>query len=91
MHYTRITGPITVSKSTNIKTYAVDAAGNHASDTYSYVIETGGVGDGYLVDAYGATGISIYFNPGTWSAARFTTSMYCQQVPMPIPPGLVPT
>ncbi len=67
---TLYTGPITVSKSTNIKVYAVDASGNHAEDTYSYVIETGGVGDGYLVDEYGATGISIYFNPGTWSAAK---------------------
>ena len=68
---TLYTGPITVSKSTNINTYAVDAAGNKVSSTYSYIIDNGtGIGDGYLVDEFGATGISIYFNPGTWTAAK---------------------
>ena len=68
---TLYTGPITISKSTNINTYAVDATGNKVSATYSYVIDNGtSIGDGYLVDEFGATGISIYFNPGSWAAAK---------------------
>ena len=67
---TLYTGAITVSKSTTINTYAVDATGNHVSASYSYVIDDNNVGDGYLLDEYGATGIAVYFNPGTWSAAK---------------------
>ena len=66
---TLYTGAIEISKSTVINTYAVDASGNEATGSYSYVIDNG-VGDGYLVDEYGATGIAVYFNPGSWSAAK---------------------
>jgi hypothetical protein len=55
---TLYTGAITVSKSTTINTYAVDATGNHVSASYSYVIDDNNVGDGYLLDEYGATGIA---------------------------------